>query len=252
MMYDMLHADSCCLTLLAKAIVKVQDSESSVLKEVQSEYDVLEAYKVPDDEDLPISLVVQPPKNKNLQVKQLLTFIGPTAATAKTDVKPRSYNRLSVDGLSDYVIDCVKKTKFNHFKSLSMYMNLADALQALMVNLQHYEGKRVCTKEECYPVIHECTGIPKSTYCSYVLFYKFMTDYPRFFHTSLTYNQIKQNQSAIRSWFSKQDITLPATDFISMRYWQQSLDASDGVSHFNKMSMDCNDNLSSQNSNSEE
>ncbi|KAJ3118928.1 hypothetical protein HK100_000519 [Physocladia obscura] len=77
-------------------------------------------------------------------------------------------------------------------------------------------------------------------------------DYPRFFHTSLTYNQIKQNQSAIRSWFSKQDITLPATDFTSMRYWQQSLDASDGASHFNEMSMDCNDDLSSQNSDSEE
>ncbi|KAJ3014693.1 UNVERIFIED_CONTAM: hypothetical protein HDU68_000169 [Siphonaria sp. JEL0065] len=162
MMYDMLHADSRCLTLLAKAIVKVQGSKSSVSKEVQSEADALEAYEVLDDEDLPISLVVRPPKDKHLQVKQLLTFLGPTAATAKTDVKPRSYDRLSVDGLSDYVIDCVKKIEFNHFKSLSMYMNLADALQALMHNLQHYEGKRACTKEECYPVIHERTGIAKN------------------------------------------------------------------------------------------
>ncbi|KAJ3087806.1 hypothetical protein HK100_008232 [Physocladia obscura] len=234
MMYNMLHADSRCLTLLAKAIVKVQSSKSLVSKEVQSEADALEAYKVLDDENLPISLVVHPPKDKHLQVKQLLTFIGPTAATAKTDVKPRSYNQLSLDGLSDYVIDSIKKIKFNHFKSLSMYMNLADALQVLMVNLQHYEEKCVCTKEECYPVIHERTGIAKSTYCSYILFYKFMTDYPQFFHTLLTYNQIKQNQLAICSWFSEQDITLPATDFTSMQYWQQSLDASDGVSHFTK------------------
>ncbi|KAJ3126953.1 hypothetical protein HK100_010003 [Physocladia obscura] len=219
MMYDMLHADSRCLTLLAKAIVKVQGCKSS--KEVQSEADALEAYEVLDDEDLPISLVVQPPKDKHLQVKQLLTFIGPTAATAKTGVNPRSYNQLSVDGLSDYVIDCVKKIEFNHFKSLSMYMNLADALQALMHNLQHYEESVLVPKKNVILLFMSALVSPK-------------------------------NQSAIRSWFSEQDITLSADDFTSMRYWQQSLDASDGVSHFNEMSMDCDVDSSSQNSDSEE
>ncbi|KAJ3087118.1 hypothetical protein HK100_008471, partial [Physocladia obscura] len=55
----------------------------------------------------------------------------------------------------------------------------------------------------------------------------------------------------IRSWFSEQDITLPADDFTSMQYWQQSLDALDCVSHFNEMSMGCDVKSSSQNSDSE-
>ncbi|KAI9326613.1 hypothetical protein BDR26DRAFT_791861, partial [Obelidium mucronatum] len=90
-------------------------------------------------------------------------------------------------------------------------------------------------KAKCYPVIHELTGVAKSTYFSYMSFVRFIQDYPRFIHTSLSFNQIKLYQASIRDWFAAQDLRLTSTDFTAMAYWQTSLDSSLDINHLDAM-----------------
>ncbi|KAI8845139.1 hypothetical protein BJ741DRAFT_587092 [Chytriomyces cf. hyalinus JEL632] len=197
---DVNDVDWRVLKLFAKAIVKCQGV-------TPGEDDTYEGYEELNAEDLPPSLAEPLPKDKHLKVKQFLTFIGPTAIL-KTDVEPRRYDKLSAKGLAVYIKDCAQKIEFQHYKALSLYMNMGTALEALMFELQHKDGKKVLSKAKCYPVIHELTGVAKSTYFSYMSFVRFIQDYPRFIHTSLSFNQIKLNQASIRDWFAAQDLRL--------------------------------------------
>ena len=60
------------------------------------------------------------------------------------------------------------------------------------------------------------------TYKSYQAFRKFLDEYPRFIHSSLSYKQLKENGGKFRKWFETQD-SLPITDYTSRSFWKVTL-----------------------------
>jgi hypothetical protein len=58
------------------------------------------------------------PKDKYAKIKTVLMVIGPKALYVREKPISKSYDKISVDGLSIYIKDCVKLIEFNHHKSL--------------------------------------------------------------------------------------------------------------------------------------
>ena len=88
-------------------------------------------------------------------------------------------------------------------------MDVAYALEQLMDHLQYprvngIRGKRMRTKTQCYPIILERTDVAESAFHHYLSFFKFMKNYPRFLHSLLTFNEIRENNGMIQRWFREQ------------------------------------------------
>ena len=49
-----------------------------------------------------------------------------------------------------------------------------------------------------------------------------MNDYPRFIHSDLTFNQIRENSGKIKSWFDGQP-ALSMKDYTSVNFWKCAL-----------------------------
>ena len=90
----------------------------------------------------------------------------------------------TAEGIAQYVALKFEQISYGNHKSLVYYIDVARGLKLLMDKLR--------------------TDLNESTYKSYQTFLSFMDDYPRFVHSNLTYNQIKENMGKFKSWFKAQ------------------------------------------------
>ena len=143
--------------------------------------------------------------------------------THKEAPKSTNLDYGTVEGLAAAINFKFQQISFGNYKTLGYYIEIAQALKMLMEKLRKGpNGKNVLTMKECFPRILELTKVAASTFKHYQSFLKFMDEYPRFIHSDLNFNQIRENIGRIKSWFDSQQ-ALPMNDYTSVNYWRYTL-----------------------------
>lgn len=160
------------------------------------------------------------------QIKDLLINQGPVSMTRKGNPGIQSFCCNTIDSLTGYIKHCMSQADFCQYSSLLAKMDVAIAMDKLMHHLvkTHVNGVFLKTKKDCYPYFREQFNIAESTYTHYQSFHKFLKDYPRFQHSSLSFSDFKNYSGAIRKWFGHPaSLNLPPSDFTSACFWTVDL-----------------------------
>ena len=162
-------------------------------------------------------------KDQHYNAKFILEQAGPTALKYQQAPKEKVVDMSTVEGIAQYVSFKFEQIIYGNHKSLVYYIEIARGLKLLMGKLRTGpNGKIMLTAKQVFPTILELTKVAESTYKSYQTFLSFMDAYPRFIHSNLTYNQIKENMGKIKAWFKAQQ-SLGAKDYASVKFWMLSL-----------------------------
>ena len=111
-------------------------------------------------------------------------------------------------------------------KSLLEYIVLLSTTLSWLKLRTGPNGKIILSLKQVYPALLQLTQVAESTYKGYQTFLNFMDDYPRFVHSELTFNQIKENGCHIKAWFKAQP-AMGMDDFVSVNFWRYSLQPTD-------------------------
>jgi hypothetical protein len=138
--------------------------------------------------------------------------------------KERTVDYSTKEGLAEYVKFKFEQIYFGKHRTLVNYIELAQGLKLLVKKLRTGpNGKIMLSLKQVHPALLQ---VAESTYKGYQTFLNFMDEYPRFVHSELTFNQIKENGGHIKAWFKAQP-AMGMDDFVSVNFWRYSLQPTD-------------------------